>query len=136
MRRVRSVAIVALFLLLCISLKSTARAVDPAKRALNMTLPTLNFAGVSFGDAIDFLRDVSGANIHVDWRALETAGVGKDAVVNMRLRSVSMSKVLSLLCNEAGGGSLLTFYTDGGVIEITTREIADRQMFTRVYPIQ
>src|SRR5438132_313815 len=123
MRRARSATIVALSLVLSIVLRSDARGVDAAKRALNTSLPTLNFAGVAFGDAIDFLRDVSGANIHVDWRALETAGVGKDAVVNMRLRSVSMRKVLSLLCNEAGGGTLLTFYTDDGVIEITTREI-------------
>jgi len=124
-------------LILLLSGDRALKAADPtAHRALERTLPSLNFAGVALNDAIDFLRDVSGANIHVDWRALETAGVGKDTVVNVRLRSVSMRKVLSLLLNEAGGGSLLTYYASEGVIEITTREVADRQMFTRVYPIQ
>src|SRR5438128_9926561 len=122
MRRTRIAWIVASCLLLVLTHQS--KAADPARLALNRTLPQLNFAGVAFGDAIDFLRDVSGANIHVDWRALEAAGVGKDAVVNIRLRSVSMRKVLTLLLNEAGGGSLLTFYADQGVIEVTTRELA------------
>ena len=134
MRRAKSLAVVALCLVLGLSMRSGGA--DRARLALNMNLPTLNFAGVAFGDVIDFLRDVSGANIHVDWKALETAGVGKDAVINVRLRSVTMRKCLSLVLNEAGGGTLLTFYTDSGVIEITTREVADKQMFTRVYPIQ
>ena len=41
----------------------------------------MNFSGVAFADVIDFLRDVSGANIHVDWKILEAAGIGKDAPV-------------------------------------------------------
>jgi hypothetical protein len=134
MRHVRILSFVAFCLLLSVDRSNAAQ--DSGRRALNTNLPQLNFAGVAFGDAVDFLRDVSGANIHVDWRALESAGVGKDTVVNLRLRSVNMRKVLTLLLNEAGGGSLLTFYSSEGVIEITTREVADRQMFTRVYPIQ
>src|SRR5438477_10055494 len=94
MRRARLLAVVALCVLLGFSMRIGAA--DKARLALNMNLPTLNFSGVAFGDVIDFLRDVSGANIHVDWKALETAGVGKDAVINVRLRSVTMRKVLSL----------------------------------------
>jgi uncharacterized membrane protein YgcG len=135
MGRISYLAVVAVCLLILNPTQSSAA--DAARLSLNRTLPTMNFAGVALVDAIDFLRDVSNANIHVDWRALETAGVGKDTVVNLRLRSVSMRKVLTLLLSEAsGGGPLLTFYAADGVIEITTREIADRQMFTRVYPIQ
>jgi len=92
--------------------------------------------GVPLSDALEFLESVSGANFHVEWKLLEAAGVGKDAPVNVRLRSVSLRKALSLVLSEAAGGDLLTFYSDGGVIEVTTREQADKQMFTRVYPIQ
>src|SRR5437763_8617057 len=100
MRHRVSLAAIAFCLVVCVSLRSGAA--DRARLALNMNLPTLNFSGVAFGDTIDFLRDVSGTNIHVDWKALETAGVGKDAVVNVRLRSVSMRKALNLVLNEAG----------------------------------
>jgi uncharacterized membrane protein YgcG len=107
-----------------------------AKRALNSVLPATNLDNVSLSDAIDFLRDVSGANIHVNWRALEGIGVGKDAQVNVKLRSVTLRKVLDLVVSEAGAGSALTYYIDQGVIEVTTRELADKDQFTRVYPIQ
>jgi hypothetical protein len=113
-------------------------AVPVHAQSIARVLPDVNFSGVAFSDAIDYIRDVTGANIHVDWKSLEAAGVDKGTVLNMRLRNVQVRKVLNLILNEAGGqgGSLLTFYVDQGVIEITTREVADKQMITRVYPVQ
>jgi len=107
-------------------------------RALGLTLPQVNFQGVALSDAFDYIRDVTQANIHVDWKALEAAGVDKGTVVNIRLRDVPVRKLLNLLLNEAGGqgGALLTYYADEGVIEVTTREVADKQMITKVYPVE
>ena len=56
-------------------------------------------------------------------------------MVNLRLRSVPLKTVLRLILNEAGGGTALTYYVADGVIEITTRELADKELVTRVYPI-
>src|SRR5258706_7520989 len=103
--------------------------------ALGRTLPEVKFQGSSLKDCVDFLRDVSGANIHVNWRALEAAGINADTPVNLRLREVSLRKILTTLLNESGQGGTLTFYTSEGVIEITTAELADKEMITRVYPI-
>jgi hypothetical protein len=116
---------------------STALAApSSARQALELTLPEVNFDNISISSAIDFLRDVSGANIHPNWKALEEAGIGKDTNVNVRLRAVSLRKVLNLILNEAGHGSNLAFYIDQNVIEITTRELADKDMITKVYPVQ
>jgi hypothetical protein len=107
-----------------------------ARRALDRSLPELKFDNITLGDAMDFLRDVSGVNIHVNWRVLEQSGIGRDSTINLRLRGVPLRKVLRLLLSEAASGNnLLTFYVDENVIEVTTREIADQQMFTRVYPV-
>lgn len=111
-------------------------AVRTYSRVLDQVLPEIRFQGVSIVDAVDFLRDVSGANIHVNWRALEAIGVTKDAQVNMRLRAVTVRKALGLLISEAGGGNQLTFYVDQNVVEVTTRELSDKQLLTRVYPVQ
>src|SRR5947208_14202095 len=127
---------VALVVLVVLWLLQPAHAAVSAKRSLDMVLPTTNLDNVSINDAVDFLRDVTGANIHVNWRALEGVGVGKDAQVNVKLRSVTLRKVLDLVLNEAGAGTALTYYVDQGVIEVTTRELADKDMFTRVYPIE
>jgi hypothetical protein len=106
-----------------------------ARRALNTVLPELRFESITIADAIEFLRDVSGANIHVNWKALEEIGIGKDTTVNVRLRTVSLRKVLNLVLSEAGSGGLLTYYIDDNVIEVTTRELADQQLITKIYPV-
>src|SRR5215218_9611871 len=107
-----------------------------AHRALETVMPSLNLTGVTLSDALEFIRDVSAANVHVNWSALEAAGVAKDTPINIRLQRVSLRKVLNLLLAESESGAALTFYVDDGVIEITTRELADRSMITRVYPIE
>lgn len=100
-------------------------------------LSDVNFTNVALKDAVEFIHDVTAANIHVNWRAIETAGIAQDVNVNMHLRNVSLRKALSLLLSEAAGGTnTLAFYSDQGVIEITTKDIADHDMFTRVYPVE
>lgn len=130
MRRIPMIVAVIAFA----ALTSFAHAQRP-RAALNMVLPDLNFTGVALSDAIDFMRDVSGANIHVNWAALEAVGVGRDTTINLRLRNVPLRQVLRLVLREAGAGDLLTFHLDDGVIQITTKELADEQMFTRIYPV-
>ena len=107
-----------------------------ARVALDRRLPAVSFQNVSLRDSIDFLRDVSGVNIHVNWRAIEATGITPDTPVNVKLREVPLRKVLNLILSEASGGVGLAYYLDDGVIEITTREISDNQMFTIVYNVQ
>src|SRR5947209_5991634 len=102
---------------------------------LDQKIPEVKFNNVALKDAVEFIRDVTGANIHVNWRAIETAGVSQDTNVNMQLRDVQVRKCLNLLLSEAGAGTTLTSYLDQGVIEITAKEMSDKGMFTRVYPV-
>ena len=104
------------------------------RQMLNARLPELKLEGIALGDAIDFLRDVSGANLHVNWRAIEAAGVTRDVVVNVRLRNVTVRKALTVILSQAAAEpNTLAFYNDDGVIEVTTKEIADSQLITRTY---
>jgi hypothetical protein len=133
MRRSRGLAI--LVAVIALGVSSSAMAAS-ARAALNQKMPEVKFQGQGLRDCMDFLRDVSGANLHVNWRALEAAGVTPDTPVNVRLRDVSLRKVLTVLLSEAAPGTNLTFYTSEGVIEVTTSEIADAEMITRVYPVE
>lgn len=103
--------------------------------SLNRNLPEMKFDGVALVDAIDFLRDVTAANIVVNWKALEGAGVTRETLVNLKLRNVSLKKALSLMLSEASAGEGVTYTVDGGVIEITTTELANKRVYTRVYPV-
>src|SRR5262245_23198462 len=125
MRRVTICSVVALALMTFAPAARAASANAAAKQALERSLPDAKLMNVTLTDCVDYIRDTTGANIHVNWRALETAGITKDTLVNLRLRGIALRKVLDLVLSEAGEGDLLTYYVDEGVIEITTKQIAD-----------
>src|SRR3954465_8694901 len=63
-----------------------------SRAMLARTMPELKFDGVAFSDAIDFLRDVTAANLVVNWKALEGVGVTKETIVNLKVRGVTLRK--------------------------------------------
>lgn len=104
---------------------------------LDRSLPEVRFDSVGFADVTEFLRDISGANIFVNWRALETAGVDKNAPVTARLRDVKFSKALETILRDVGGGAVKLGYTvDEGVITISTADDLSSNVVTNVYDIQ
>ena len=105
-------------------------------RALAARLPDIKLDQIPLSDAIDFVRDVSGANIHVNWRALELLNVTRQTPVSLQLSSVTTRRVLRSLLDETGAGEMLTFYVDEEVIEVTTKEISDSKLITKVYPVE
>jgi general secretion pathway protein D len=111
---------------------------DAAVQAsLDKHLPEVRFDAVGFTDVVDFLRDITGANIFVNWRALEQAGIDKNAPVTARLRDVKFSKALDIILEEVGGGTVKIGYTvDEGVITISTSDDLAKNVVTRVYDVR
>ena len=99
------------------------RPLEPAmKTSLDRRLPEVNFAQIPVGDTIDCLRDVTAANIVVNWRTLEVAGVTRQQPVTLRLRDVPLRTVLWLLLESAQAkpDAPLDFRVDTGIITIST----------------
>jgi hypothetical protein len=92
------------------------------KTSLDRRLPEVNFAQIPVGDTIDFLRDITAANIFVNWRTLEVAGVTRKQPVTLRLRDVTLRTVLWLLLESAQAkpDAPLDFRVDKGIITIST----------------
>jgi hypothetical protein len=107
-----------------------------ARAALEMRLPEAKLTNVTLADALDFLRDIGGANIIVDWKALDALNIGKETPININLHSVRLAKVLSLVLSEAAPGDLLTFYVDENIIQITSRAEADKKLIVIVYNVE
>jgi hypothetical protein len=114
-------------------LATTAQARSSARAMLETRLPSANLTNVSLADAIDFLRDVAGVNITVDWKELAAINITKDAQINLQLHDVTAGKILSLILSQAGPGDLLTYSIDQNVVEVTTRAVSDQQLITVVY---
>lgn len=105
--------------------------------SLDRTLPEVHFDGAAFSDVIDFLRDVSGANVYVNWKSLEGAGIDKNAPVTTNLRNVKFSTALKVILDSVGGATTKLGYTiEDGVITISTGDDLSKVTLTRVYDIR
>jgi hypothetical protein len=107
-----------------------------ARAELETRLPAAKLDNVSLGDALDFLRDIAGVNLTVDWKALQAANISKDTIINLNLHEVSAEKVLSLILAQAAPGDVLTWYIDQNVVEVTARLVADQKLITVVYYVE
>ncbi|HXE52166.1 MAG TPA: hypothetical protein VN541_04090, partial [Tepidisphaeraceae bacterium] len=104
---------------------------------LDRVLPEVSFDAVGFSDVVDFLRDVSGANLFVNWKAMEAAGIDRNTPVTARLHNVKFSKALSLILDSVGGGQTKLGYTiDEGVITISTADDLSKNVVVQVYDIR
>lgn len=103
---------------------------------LDKSLPALQFDAVGFGDVIDFLRDISGANIFVNWKSLEAAKIDRNSPVSANLRNIKFSKALGIILDSVGGQTKLGYGVEEGVITISTQGDFDRNVVVRVYDIR
>ena len=104
---------------------------------LDRKLPQVEFNSVGLSDVVDFLRDVSGANIFVNWKALEDGGIDKNAPVTARLFNVKFSKALqAILESVSTQKTKVSYFVDDGVITISCGDDLNRNLTTRVYDIR
>lgn len=95
---------------------------------LNRHLPEVRFEKVTLADAIDFLRELTGANIYVNWGALHQQNIDESTPVTARLRDVRLAKALQVVLQDAGSGAdggtpvKLDYSLEEGVITISTEE--------------
>ena len=110
---------------------------EPELKGLERKLPEVNFDGVGFADVVDFLRDGTGTNIVVDWRALENAGIDRNAPVSVRLRDVSFQNALTTILFILDAEKRLGFMANQEVLTISTREaLGTSRRATQTYDLR
>jgi predicted regulator of amino acid metabolism with ACT domain len=118
---------------------TTAPAGDRAQSGVRITekkLPELRFDNVGLSDVFDFLRDVTGASIFVNWKKIEAAGVDRNAPVSARLRDIEFQKALRVILDSVSEKAKLDFILDDGVITISTQDDLQSKVVTRVYDVR
>jgi type II secretory pathway component GspD/PulD (secretin) len=107
------------------------------QRKLKQTMPKLVLPNTPLQDVIQFIRDVSGTNIYVNWTALQAAGIDKTTQVDVHLQDVTVEKALKVVLEYVGGATTqLSFVMSDGVIKISTKDDLNRDTITRVYDIR
>ena len=117
---------------------------DKAVRAaLDKRLPDVRIDGQAFDDVIQFLREMTGANIFVKWSALEQASIDRKTPVSVQLRDVKFSKVLQTVLESVSNDTTtrLAYTVSDGVITIYVTQDPNAagmgavDLTTRVYDI-
>jgi hypothetical protein len=106
------------------------------QQALWAKISEVKFEQMPLRDALAWLQETLGTNMHVDWGALAEAGVTPEQPININLKWVRVPRLLQLMFQETGRGDALTYYIADNILVITTRQNADAEVFTRVYPVQ
>ena len=124
---------------------ASAAGESPADAALREKLmreiERLSFAEIDFKDVIQFLREYSDANIHVNRRALQAAGIEQNTKVTVDVRRITVKRALDLILRDvsgaaAGADAELRYVVDGGVLIISTKADLAREPIRRVYDIR
>ena len=116
---------------------------DPKNAAvrarLEKVIPEVSFDNAPLGDAVDFFRDAVGANIFVNWNALQRVGVGRDSRVSARFREIKAAKALTIILDSLTPAPRrpLGYSIDDGVVTVSTLEdVRDAHTVTRVYDVR
>lgn len=93
-------------------------AMDRAVHAqLDRVLPVITFDDVSLSDALDFMRDVSGADLVVNWKSIDAAGIPRSKPITLRISGMTYATALARVVDAAG----LAYAQDESLICISTR---------------
>lgn len=91
----------------------------------------LTFEDAAFEDVVDALRNLSRVDFHVQWRALELAGIERTTPITMEVAGLSMATTLDLIIDDLNAGKDLYdsvyWLVDDGLILITTGRALDRE---------
>ena len=102
-----------------------AAAADPdakAKAALDRVVPELRLHGESLSDTIDFLKDISGVPIIVDWDALAKAGVKKNDPVTVDAKNLKFSEAITMILDSASQKpGAITYFVKNAAIHIAPK---------------
>jgi len=89
--------------------------------------------------AIEFFRDVTGVNFHVNWRALESSNITGDTPVTLNARGISIARALDLVLDQLNVGhdrfSSVYWIIEGGIVQISTGETFNRTTKVKTYDV-
>jgi hypothetical protein len=91
----------------------------------------VEFIDTPLQDVIDYLKDYHHIEIQLDRKALNDVGVEPDKPITKNLKGISLRSALRLILRDLD----LTYVIEDEVLLITTRELAERQLTTKVYPV-
>lgn len=111
-----------------------------AAQAALRKIVTLSNDNLSLDQVIAFIRDTTGANIAVNWPALELVSIDQDSLVTISLSRVPAQQLLRLVLDQVSADAFdddkAGFTISEGIVKISTLRDLKTETETRVYDIR
>ncbi len=92
---------------------------------------SFDFQETPLQDIVQHLREQTKLNILIDRRALDDYGISPEVAVSADLKDISLRSALNLILQPLD----LTWSMENGVLIITTAEVAETKLTTKVYRV-
>ena len=89
------------------------------------------FIETPLSDVVAYLQDLHKVQIQLDTKSLDGVGIGTDTPISRSLTGISLRSALRLLLKDLE----LTYVIQDEVLMITTPEVAEENLITKVYPV-
>lgn len=122
------------FAVAAIFLANSASCADPAEAAIEAALAKpaqLDFDRVPLEEAIAALKAKHQIEIQIDRKALANSEMSPSATVTVHVKGVTLRSALNLMLGELD----LTWIIDNEVLLVTTPEVQNTKLITRVYDV-
>jgi hypothetical protein len=97
------------------------------------SMTEMDFADSPLGDIVDYLKEVHKIEIQLDKRILEDVNVSRETPVTINVKGVCLRSALRLMLRNVQPS--LTYMIKDEVLLITTPEVYDEELITKVYPV-
>ncbi len=106
---------------------------DPQRK-----VPSVAFADNGLEDVLKFFQDFAQVNVDVDWRALEAAGVTRDAPVSLNLTNVTCRTLLDRVLAKVGDAGLgkADWTVLDGVVTVSSDEAIRKNTHLAIYDVR
>lgn len=94
----------------------------------------IEFTGTALRDVITYISEIHDIPILMDTAELSGAGITGEEEVTLNVNGIKLRSALQLLLNKVNDVEL-SYIIKNEVMQITTKELADNTLQTRVYPV-
>jgi hypothetical protein len=104
--------------------------------ALDEIVPAAVFEDMPLAQVLQWFAEIAKINVHVEWRDLEDNAIVRDRPITLAFHNLPRWRVLRAALETASGEARLGYEVRDGVLLIATRDLLDRDMITRLYPVR
>ncbi len=132
----RNLALLAVALTATVSFAQARRSeATDTRKLLSQTIPEVSFEDAPFDQVMEWVAEFTQMNVVVRWESLEVAGVDRDKPISIRVRNLSLSQVLWMIMNEAGGETRMAYRATGNLLVMSTADDLGKEMVVKVYDV-